>query len=375
MDSVLVEIQNAFVKHPQLDWLVIFAVALGGTLVSRGIVLFFIKRFNKRYGQSNLNSSRQFSLQNTIYQLSKSTHWWVVFFWLFHQLAKTTYQSESALKITFPLMIIASGFQASAWGLRYIEILQTRYIEKKISKDAGAQTVSELISTVLKGTFIVLIILVCLSHLGINIGTFVAGLGIGGIAIALAAQNILGDIFASLSIIFDKPFVIGDYITVGQEQGTVEHVGIKTTRVRSLSGEELIFSNKDLLESRIRNFRRMWKRRVVVSFVLPLSIEEHKLREVPQWVQSIIASISDVSLDRCHLTSFANAQASFEVVYWVNNSSFNVHMDIQQKFLLNLLQKLNSERVSIARPIQELTFSDNSMEAINFRSNSQEMPK
>lgn len=373
MDSIIVEVQNAFEKYPQLDWLAIFSIALACTLVARGAVKFFLKKLKNNFAKSETDPAKQFSIKNTLYQLSQSTHWWVVFLWFLHQLAKTTYQSESAVKFTFPLMIIASGFQVSVWGLRYIEIWQNRYLEKKISKDAGAQTVSELISTVLKGTFVVLIALTCLSNLGLNIGTFVAGLGIGGIAIALAAQNILGDIFASLSIIFDKPFVIGDYITVGQEQGTVEHVGIKTTRVRSLSGEELIFSNKDLLESRIRNFRRMWKRRVVISFVLPLNIEAQKLRDVPQWIRSLLESQSEITVDRCHLASFANAYANYELVYWVNNSNFNLHMDLQQKFLLGFLEKLNAEGISIAIPSQELVFNESVLKVMNFKSESQEI--
>lgn len=373
MNSVLIEIQNAYEKYPQLDWLTIFAISLGCTLVTRGVVKFFIRKLKNRYAQTQTDPAKQFSIKNTFYQLSQSTHWWVVFFWFLHQLAKSTYQSESALKFTFPLIVIASGFQVSMWGLRYIEIWQNRYLDKKIAKDAGAQTVSELISTVLKGTFVVFIVLTCLSNLGINIGTFVAGLGIGGIAIALAAQNILGDIFASLSIIFDKPFVIGDSIMVGQEQGTVEHVGIKTTRVRSLSGEELIFSNKDLLESRIRNFRRMWKRRVVISFALPLNVDVQKLKEVPSWIRTLLESQPEITVDRSHLSSFANAYANYEVVYWVNSPNFNLHMDLQQKFLLNFLEKLNSQDMSIAIPSQELILNENVLKAMSFRSESQEV--
>lgn len=373
MNSVLIEIQNAYEKYPQLDWLTIFAISLGCTLVTRGVVKFFIRKLKNRYAQTQTDPAKQFSIKNTFYQLSQSTHWWVVFFWFLHQLAKSTYQSESALKFTFPLIVIASGFQVSVWGLRYIEIWQNRYLEKKIAKDAGAQTVSELISTVLKGTFVVFIVLTCLSNLGINIGTFVAGLGIGGIAIALAAQNILGDIFASLSIIFDKPFVIGDSIMVGQEQGTVEHVGIKTTRVRSLSGEELIFSNKDLLESRIRNFRRMWKRRVVISFALPLNVDVQKLKEVPSWIRTLLESQPEITVDRSHLSSFANAYANYEVVYWVNSPNFNLHMDLQQKFLLNFLEKLNSQDMSIAIPSQELILNENVLKAMSFRSESQDV--
>lgn len=373
MDSVFAEIQTAFERYPQLDWLAIFSIAVSCTLITRAVSKFFLRKLKNRFAQSQTDPDKQFSIKNTIFQLSQSTHWWVVFMWFLHPLAKTTYQSEAAVKFTFPLTVIASGFQVSIWGLRYIEIWQNRYLEKKISQDAGAQTVSELISTVLKGIFVVFIALTCLSNLGVKIGTFVAGLGIGGIAIALAAQNILGDIFASLSIIFDKPFIIGDYITVGQEQGTVEHVGVKTTRVRSISGEELIFSNKDLLESRIRNFRRMWKRRVVISFALPLNLEVQKLKEVPQWIRDLLESQSQITIDRCHLASFANAYANYELVYWVNSPNFNLHMDLQQEFLLKFLEKLNSHGISIAIPSQELIFNESTLKAINFKSESQEI--
>lgn len=373
MDSVFAEIQAAFARHPQLDWLAIFSIAAGCTMVTRSVVRFLLKKIESQFSQSQTDPAKHFSIKNTIYQLSQSTHWWVVFMWLLHQLAKNTYQSESVIKLTFPLAVIALGFQVSIWGLRYIEIWQNRYIKKRISQDASARTVSELISTVLKSTFVIFVALACLSNLGVNIGTFVAGLGIGGIAIALAAQNILGDIFASLSIIFDKPFIIGDYITVGQEQGTVEHVGVKTTRVRSISGEELIFSNKDLLESRIRNFRRMWKRRVVISFALPLNLEVQKLKEVPHWIRDLLESQSQITIDRCHLASFANAYANYELVYWVNSPNFNLHMDLQQEFLLKFLEKLNSHGISIAIPSQELIFNESTLKAINFKSESQEI--
>src|SRR5690606_19671212 len=141
-----------------------------------------------------------------------------------------------------------------------------------------------LIYVTVRVLFVVVLILIGLSNMGVDVAALVAGLGIGGIAIALAAQNVLGDLLASLSIVLDKPFTIGDFIVAGSEMGTVENIGVKTTRIRSLSGEELVFSNKDLLESRVRNYKRMWQRRVEQKFSVVHATDVEKLAQIPVWV-------------------------------------------------------------------------------------------
>lgn len=195
-------------------------------------------------------------------------------------------------------------------------------------------------------------VLFVLNNLGVNITAMVAGLGIGGMAVALAAQAILGDLFSSLSIYLDKPFVIGDFIIVGDLMGTVEHVGIKTTRVRSLSGELLVFANSDLTASRIRNFKQMYRRRVVFALGVTYQTPHEKMKAVPVMVREIFQSVRDVSLDRVHFKFFGDFSLNFEIVYYVLDPDYNVYMDKQQEINLALMKRFEKETIEFAYPTQ-----------------------
>jgi small-conductance mechanosensitive channel len=198
------------------------------------------------------------------------------------------------------------------------------------------------------------VLLLALDNLGINITAFVAGLGIGGIAVALATQKILGDIFASLSIVLDKPFVLGDFIVVQDHMGTVEHIGLKTTRLRSLTGEQLIISNSDLLDSRIQNFKRMQERRVLFTINVPYETSHEKVAKVSGILKNVVENRKEIRFDRAHLKQFTPSGIEFEVVYYVLQAEFNVYMDIQQEMNLELFKRFESEGIEFARPAQQL---------------------
>lgn len=189
-----------------------------------------------------------------------------------------------------------------------------------------------------------------IDNLGYDVTTLVAGLGIGGIAIALAAQAILGDLFSYFVIFFDRPFEPGDFITVEDKMGTVENVGIKTTRIRTLGGEQLVFSNTDLTNSRLHNFKRMTNRRVVFK----LSVEHHtphkKLQEITAMVNGIISSKEKVRLDRGHFSAFGESTFDFEFVYFVDSPDYNLFMDIQQSIYLEIVQAFEDGNISFANP-------------------------
>jgi small-conductance mechanosensitive channel len=196
--------------------------------------------------------------------------------------------------------VIIVVLQAAAWGNVVIAHLLEHRVQRLRQEDpAGATTLTALTVLARIGLWAALLLL-ALDNVGIDITTLVAGLGIGGVAIALATQNILGDLFASLSIVLDKPFVVGDFIIVGDLLGTVEHVGLKTTRVRSLSGEQLVFSNADLLGSRIRNYKRMAERRIVFSLGVTYQTSEEQLASIPGMLRGIIAAEPGVRFDRAH---------------------------------------------------------------------------
>jgi small-conductance mechanosensitive channel len=196
------------------------------------------------------------------------------------------------------------------------------------------------------------IVLLALDNLGVNISTLIAGLGVGGIAVALATQKILGDLFASLSIIMDRPFVVGDFLVLGNEMGTVENIGLKTTRVRSLSGEQLILSNSDLLSSRIRNYGRMFERRIVGSFGVTYDTAFEKIRKIPKMVKTAIEAQEKVRFDRAHFKSHGASSLDFEYVYYVLSPSYNTYMDIQQAINLELHRRFLEEKIEFAYPTQ-----------------------
>jgi small-conductance mechanosensitive channel len=194
-----------------------------------------------------------------------------------------------------------------------------------------------------------------LDNLGVQIGAVVAGLGIGGIAVALAAQAILGDLFAYVAIVFDRPFSIGDFIVVDTFMGTVEHIGIKTTRVRSSSGELIVFGNSNLASARIRNFRSMYRRRVVFTFGLAYQTPIATLEKIPGVVREIVAALPSVTVDRVHFQAFGPASLDFEAVYYVENPDQTLYLDLQQTINLQLMRRLAELGVELAAPARPAT--------------------
>jgi small-conductance mechanosensitive channel len=198
----------------------------------------------------------------------------------------------------------------------------------------------------------VIVLMLALDNLGIAITPMLTGLGIGGIAVALAVQNILGDLFGSLTIILDKPFVVGDFIIVGDKLGTVEKIGVKTTRVRALSGEQLVFSNNDLLSSRIQNYKRMFKRRIVFEVGVIYETTPEQLRQIPMIIREAVEKQEKTSFDRSHFKAFGNYSLDFETVYFVTVPDYNTYMDVQQAINLHIFEQFAAAGVSFAYPTQ-----------------------
>lgn len=193
-----------------------------------------------------------------------------------------------------------------------------------------------------------------LDNLGVDVTTLITGLGIGGVAIALATQNILGDLFASLSIVLDKPFVVGDFIRTGEDLGRVEQIGLKTTRVRSLSGELLVFSNSDLLQSRIRNYKQMEERRILFRIGVVYQTAPARLRRIPLIVREIIERQQAVRFDRAHFAAFGDSSYDFEFVYFVGSPDYNAYMDTQQAINLAIVDAFAAEKIELAYPTRTL---------------------
>lgn len=191
-----------------------------------------------------------------------------------------------------------------------------------------------------------------LDNLGFNIAAVVASLGIGGVAIALASQGVLQDLFSYFAILLDRPFEIGDFIVIGEFAGSVEHVGIKTTRMKSISGEELILANTDLTGSRIRNFKRMQRRRVEFQISLDYDTPLEVLKEMPDLIKKIVEERKNITFDRAHFSAYGDFSLDFQVVYFVNTSDYNEYMDTQQHINLRLKQEFEKRSVEFAYPTQ-----------------------
>jgi small-conductance mechanosensitive channel len=193
-----------------------------------------------------------------------------------------------------------------------------------------------------------------IDNLGYDITALVAGLGIGGIAIALAAQTVLGDLFSYFVIFFDKPFEIGDFIILGDKMGTVEYIGIKTTRIRALGGEQLVVSNTDLTNSRVQNYKRMEQRRVVFSIGVLYETAAEKLKKIPEIIKGVIELQPDLQFDRVHFSVFGDFSLNFEIVYYISGADYNLYMDRQQAINLAIFEEFQNENIEFAYPTQKI---------------------
>jgi small-conductance mechanosensitive channel len=267
--------------------------------------------------------------------------------------------SESAAGAINTLTILLVIFQAGLWGTRAIAFLLNRSLKGRMEEDpAGATMVTPMLFLTRLVVWSI-VLLLALDNLGVNVTALVTGLGIGGVAIALALQTVLGDLFASLSIVLDKPFVIGDFIVVNDLMGTVEHVGLKTTRVRSLAGEQIVFSNSDLLNSRIKNFKRMSERRALFTVGVTYQTRHEQLSRIPGLIREIVEQQPQTRFDRSHFKGFGAFSLDFEIVYFVLVPEYGVYMDIQQAINLEIYRKFQEEGIEFAYPTQTLFVAQN----------------
>jgi len=235
----------------------------------------------------------------------------------------------------------------TVWINYFTNNITKKRVEEGRATDAG---IIKLINNILKGILWIIAILILLENFGVNITTLIAGLGIGGIAIAFALQAILGDVMASFSIYFDRPFEIGDYIVIGDLSGNVKKIGIKSTKIDSLTGEEIIIPNKDLSNSRVRNYKRMQKRRISFTLGVTYDTPLAKLKMIPDIVTKIVNENEICNLDRVNFYKFGDYSLIFEVIYYVLDPDYKVYMDIQQKINFEIKESFEKEGIEFAYP-------------------------
>lgn len=247
------------------------------------------------------------------------------------------------------ILLLALLLQGAAWGNRALMFTVDRL---RSHEDVGGARRTTLAAVTFLGRLALfsLILLLGLANFGIDVTALVASLGIASLAVALALQGVLTDLLASLSIVVDKPFEIGDFIIVDDFLGSVEHIGLRTTRIRSLSGEQIVFTNDDLLGSRIRNFKRMQERRVVFGFGVVYDTPKDVLADIPKMVREVIESLDDTRFDRSHFKAFGASSLDFETVYYVLSPDFNTYMDIQQQINLAIVERFEDASIEFAFP-------------------------
>lgn len=254
--------------------------------------------------------------------------------------------------------VTALLLQLAVWGDTALRAWRTQFMTTH--SDGARKASSMIMFFMLRLVTWTVAFLMLLDNFGFNITTLVASLGIGGIAVALATQNILGDLFASLSIMIDKPFEIGDFIIVGEALGAVEYIGLKTTRLRSLGGEQIVFSNGDLLRSRIHNHKRMQTRRVAFILRVAYGTSDERLARIPEKVRAIVDARDDVVFDRAHFFRYGEWSLDYEIVYHFQSPDYNLHMDAQQAILLEIYRCFERDRIQFAHPLSVIRVAQHS---------------
>ncbi|WP_293367997.1 mechanosensitive ion channel family protein [Nevskia sp.] len=346
--AYLARLDRVLVRNPLSDWLIAVAVAMAIVLLVFGVQRLLIRIL------SNSLRPKATRMDRALINAVESTKLWLVVFvalYFASQYLELGTRTEARLD---KIVTVAVLLQVGLWISALLDFWVATSRMRAEQVNLAAATSLSALSFIGKLLLWLVMLLFILDNLGINVTALVASLGIGGIAVALAVQNILGDLFASLSIVIDKPFVIGDSIVVDTFSGTVEHVGLKTTRVRSDTGEQLIFSNSDLLKARLRNYKRMHERRVLLNFDIDFATSPDIIETIPALLHEIVAAQPQTRVDRSHLKALAGGAYQFEIVYWMLDPAYKLYMDTRQTILLAIVRRFDADGIQFSFPSQVL---------------------
>jgi small-conductance mechanosensitive channel len=262
--------------------------------------------------------------------------------------------AEKAVSVLFIITVTYEVIGAISRLIDYGLGVYTRNAKEDGKIDEHSESMVRTMRLIIKVVLWIVGLLLILSNLNINVSSLVASLGIGGIAIALALQNVLGDVFSSFSIYVDKPFKIGDFIIIGTDSGTVEKIGLKTTRIRTLQGEELVVSNNELTTARIQNFKKMKRRRVLFQLGVIYGTKPEQLESISRIIKEIVDEIDGVDYDRCHFATYGDFSLNFEIVFYVNSSDYSDYMNKKEKANLAIYKRFAQEKIEFAYPTQTI---------------------
>jgi small-conductance mechanosensitive channel len=349
-DAFLAPLRRLFFLGNSLeDW----AIALAVTALALAAMAFVRKLVLRRVAATSAASAGK--LDDLVVRMLSRTY--LLFILAFAVYFGSTFLELSRARALFVSRVAVAALlmQVAVWGDVGLRAWRDQLRQ---GQDGARRNSSSVLGFSMRLTLWVIVFLMVLDNFGVNITALVASLGVGGIAVALAVQNILGDLFASLSITLDKPFEIGDFIIVGDVLGAVEHIGLKTTRVRGLGGEQVVFSNGDLLKSRIHNHKRMETRRVAFVLRIAYGTSEELLCRVPRIIREIITAKPNVDFERAHFFVWGEWSLDFEVVYHFRSPDYILHMDAQQDIFLEIYRRFEKEGIRFAHPLSIVRLAD-----------------
>ncbi len=327
-------------------WLAAVAVS-----IAVGIALYALKRLLMHRFSAFAKRTRTTLDDMIVAVLSKTKPWFMATLALYSGLLILSLPAQAST-FASTAAIIVTLLQGAIWSNALLDHL---IAQNMAGPESGRSTAAGAFEFILRVAVWSAFLLLILDNIpGVNVGSLIAGFGVAGIAVALAVQTILSDLFSALSILLDKPFEEGDFIVVDDFSGTVEKIGLKSTRVRSLSGEQLIFSNSDLLSSRIRNYKRMKQRRIVFNLGVVYETPYEKLSKIPEIIREVIDSQENAVFDRAHFQSFGDSALNYEIVYHMTTPDYAVYMDTQQAINLELFKRFGEEGIEFAYPTQTI---------------------
>ena len=340
---------SSFFNNSMQDYmmvLIIFFAILFGLKIFKMYIILILKKFAKR---------TKTHVDDILLEVLNAIKWpFYVLFSLIFSL-KTLELPIIFNEFSNKLLMIILVYYSILTFCRILDYFAKKEIKKRMKEDRlGDTAIIRLLATLGKVALWIIGLLLMLANFGVEITPLIAGLGVGGIAIAFALQKILEDLFSSFAIYFDKPFKEGDFIVVGTDKGVVQHIGLKTTRIKALQGEELIVSNTELTNARISNYKGMENRRIAFRFGVEYSTSTIKLKKAVKIVEKIINDIKDINLDRVHFFEFGDFSLNFEVVYYVNFSDYAIYMGMQQEVNFAIKQAFEKEKIEMAFPTQTI---------------------
>ncbi len=254
-------------------------------------------------------------------------------------------------------LLFWTAYRVVIIGYQFVDFFLDAYMKKQV--EPGSSAMIRALGNITKGVLWVFAGLVVLSILGVNVTGLVAGMGLGGVAVAFALQGILSDLFSSFSIYFDKPFVEGDFIVVGDKWGKVEKIGIKSTRIRALQGEEVVISNRELTTAQVHNMRKMERRRSNFKLGVVYETPTKKMEMIPGIIKKNIEKEDLTTVDRIHFSAFNDFSLDYEVVFFVESRDYHLFMDINEKILLNIKRDFEKEKIEFAYPTKTIYLTNN----------------